>query len=132
MSVHDRVHVYLFSEFSLPVSTLFKGLLLEEQHASCVNRDVELLLSDHCFKRNSQGLIITAVYDISLAGDQEDGYTNVIVMESSDVPTKVLQEEASYEQLLTLGTALIKRNIGLVICQKCVHPHLRKLLEKEV
>lgn len=93
---------------------------------------MELCLSEHCFKHNSQGLIITAVYDISLAGDQEDGYTNVIVMESSNVSTKVLQEEASCEQLLILGAALIKRNIGVVICQKCVHPCLRKLLEKEV
>ncbi len=41
-------------------------------------------------------------------------------------------EEMMVEQLLNLGHVLVEKGVGLLACQKCVHPHLRDYLQREV
>ncbi len=36
------------------------------------------------------------------------------------------------EELMAMGCALVERGVGLVACQKCVHPTLRDYLQAEV
>lgn len=36
------------------------------------------------------------------------------------------------EELMSMGRGLVKRGVGLVACQKCVHPALQDYLHKEV
>ena len=36
------------------------------------------------------------------------------------------------EELMEMGRVLVARGVGLVACQKCVHPFLRDYLEREV
>ncbi len=44
----------------------------------------------------------------------------------------VSADEVHLEQLLSMGRGLVEEGVGLVACQKCVHPVLRDYLRSEV
>lgn len=79
------------------------------------------------------GNILTAMFNISLVGDQKDGENINVQLETlSSKSVNSLEIQASIEQLLKLGSSLIEHRVTLVICQKCVHPELRSMLEDNV
>ena len=41
-------------------------------------------------------------------------------------------EEVIEEQILRMGHVLVERGVGLVACQKCVHPRLKDYFQREV
>lgn len=122
--------MYLASEIHIDKACLYNGLLVEEQHCIGIDREMNLDISKHCFIKNFQGHIPIAVFNVSLAGDQEDGFSEKLALES--LSSRLLQQEATHQQLLNLGRTLIESNIGMLLCQKCVHSSLRDLLEKHV
>ena len=94
-----------------------------------------LPLSDHVFKRDGHGRVLVAVFRISLAGDEEDGFKEKVSFEvpvSSRVSSRLVVEEAKKMELLELGSAIADNGVGLVLCQKRVHHSLRDYLEEKV
>ena len=71
------------------------------------------------------GQILTAVFNISLAGDMEDMID--VVFEASH---ESQVQDAVLEQILAMGADLIKLGVGAVFCQKVMHPKLKLLLKE--
>lgn len=134
LALQDRIHVHIVSEIHHSVATLYKGLLLEEQHCTSIDREIKLTIDNHTFKRNKESShIVTAVYNISLAGDEGDGFSEMVTMETTvSISCGVLVREARREEVLKFGATLVEEQVGLVLCQKCVHPSLREYLEQNV
>jgi McKusick-Kaufman syndrome protein len=111
-----------------PLPSLYKGLLIEDGHCTGIDHAVQLPLTFF----NKKGHIITAVFNISLAGDQPDGFIDKISIEASSLcDSSALQGEVIYQELMDVGRSLIERNVEVVLCQKCVHPSLRNVLEHQ-
>ena len=117
------------SEVRIDRSCIYKGLLIEEQHCIGLDKEMSLDVSEHHLIRDPHGHIVVAVFNISLAGDQEDGFSEKLTL---DTLSQCLQKEASHQELISLGQYLIANNIGILLCQKCVHSVLRNVLEKHV
>ena len=49
-----------------------------------------------------------------------------------DVAGAQYAEEYAIQQLLSLAVELVNANVGFVGCQKCMHPAMRELLERNV
>lgn len=120
--VEERVSI-----LPLPLSrdhlpSLCDGVVLSEE--VCTSH-AQLHLGRLC--RNSEGHILTALFSSSLAGDEEgmDGRR----VEGVGL---VSVEEVVVEVLLFVGQVLVERGVGLLACQKCIHPTLRDYLLQHV
>ena len=134
--------------------SLHKGLLIEEQHGYPFDEGTVDTL-DMQLVPNNEGALPTAVFCVSLNGDQEDGYyehLNLILDPSSKQKSgscdkedilpfekhlkfksaKTLKKEGELKALLELGSVLVEQGVKVVICQKLVHPDLRRYLMKKV
>lgn len=109
-------------------------MLLEEQHSTSIDREIKLPINNHIFKLSKvNNHIVTAVYNISLTGDQGDGFSETVSMvTTSSLSPDALLKEARREEVLKLGAVIADSDIGMVFCQKCVHIVLREFLEQKV
>ncbi|XP_019852045.1 PREDICTED: McKusick-Kaufman/Bardet-Biedl syndromes putative chaperonin-like [Amphimedon queenslandica] len=132
LSIQNKIHVYLINEIQCPCTKLYHGLLIEEMLSIGFDREMTLSLAHHDFRRDKNGHISVAVFKISLAGDEDDGFKNKTSFEasiSSQVSASRMIADAKKEELLELGATLFNSGVGLVLCQKCVHHSLREYLE---
>ena len=65
--------------------------------------------------------------DTSLAGDIPQGseFTAVGV-------TGLNMDDVMEAELMAMGRVLLERGVGLLACQKCIHPVLKEMLVSEV
>ncbi|XP_048363662.1 McKusick-Kaufman/Bardet-Biedl syndromes putative chaperonin-like [Sphaerodactylus townsendi] len=69
--------------------------------------------------------IRTALFSASLSGDAGDtGEGSIIVHHGVSLEAAVL------DQLLSLGQRMVKDGVGLVVCQKVIHPALKQYLKE--
>ena len=65
LSVKDRLHLHVVTGQSVTRSRLVQGLLVESSDG---NDGWNV-----CVKRDKEGLIVTALFDVSMAGDPSEG-----------------------------------------------------------
>lgn len=98
-------------------SAVYPGLLIEIP--------VFQLASIFPVKRVSSSTIKMALFCISLSGDLSNiGDGPVIVHHGISLEVAVL------DQLLNLGKQLVNDQVGLVVCQKVIHPSLKQYLKE--
>ena len=80
--------------------------------------------------RDKDELIRTALFTLSLAGDNEggawveEGQLEGVVSVSVEVEVK--------KNLMRVADLLLQKGAGLLVCQKCVHPWLKNYLLSKV
>ena len=120
-----------------PLTSLHEGLLLPQ---------------DMCCRRVEQGSFLqlrrhgnsvpTALFDVSLAGDAPEGEIYTFKLKRMSPIFAELDfdlvgvagvnvDQVYLAQLMDVGRGLVERGVGLVACQKCVHPVLQDYLHKE-
>uniref|UniRef100_A0A452ISU8 Molecular chaperone MKKS n=1 Tax=Gopherus agassizii TaxID=38772 RepID=A0A452ISU8_9SAUR len=98
-------------------STVFPGLLIEIPEFQ--------LARTFPIKRVSSSTIKMALFCISMSGDLSSiGEGTVIVHHGISLEVAVL------DQLLNLGKQLVNDQVGLVVCQKVIHPSLKQYLKE--
>ncbi|XP_070588746.1 molecular chaperone MKKS isoform X2 [Erythrolamprus reginae] len=96
-------------------STVYPGLLIEmpEMHLTPP------------FKRTASGQIKVALFGMSMSGDlSHAGEGAMVIHHGISLEAEVL------DQLLSVGKAVITDGVGLVICQKVIHPTLKQYLKE--
>ncbi|XP_053140664.1 molecular chaperone MKKS isoform X2 [Hemicordylus capensis] len=98
-------------------STVYRGLMIEipEFHLT------RILPA----KRATSDTIKMALFCMSLSGDLSDTGEGTIVVHHG-----VSLEAAVLDQLLNLGKRLVNDGIGLMVCQKVIHPALKQYLKE--
>ncbi|KAM6458778.1 molecular chaperone MKKS isoform 1-T2 [Liasis olivaceus] len=96
-------------------STVYPGLLIEMP---------ELYLTLP-LKRTASGLIRVALFGMSMSGDLSHAGEGAIVIHHGVSP-----EAEVLDQLLSVGRQVITDGVGLVICQKVIHPSLKQYLKE--
>ncbi len=146
LSLFDHIHIKTILCLDESPVTLHNGLLIDEQH--CYNMDeLEGIIEDNLqLVPDSEGALITAVFDVSLnVEDDKDCLEplNIIldplINEGSPAFTsekfksaEFLCKQGKLKLLLELGTVLVEHGVKVVLCQKLVHPDLRRYLRKNV
>ncbi|XP_030052184.1 molecular chaperone MKKS [Microcaecilia unicolor] len=97
-------------------SAVFPGLLIE--------MPVFELRKLFPVKRWSASTIQMALFSISLSGELPDTGKGMVVVQSGVSP-----ERAVLDQLILLGQQMVKDQIGILVCQKVVHPSLKQYLK---
>uniref|UniRef100_A0A8B9P7J5 Molecular chaperone MKKS n=1 Tax=Apteryx owenii TaxID=8824 RepID=A0A8B9P7J5_APTOW len=98
-------------------STVFPGLLLETPENQ--------LAKPLSVKRTPSNIIKIALFCVSMSGDlfnPEEG--------SITVRHGISLEMSELDQLLNVGRQLVNDEIGLVVCQKVIHPSLKQYLKE--
>ncbi|KAM7327247.1 molecular chaperone MKKS [Alexandromys fortis] len=95
-------------------STILPGLLIEMS-------EVQLR---RLSTRKSSALKV-ALFCVSLSGDFSNAGEGTVV-----VPYQVSLENAVLEQLFNLGRQLVSDHVGLVLCQKVIHPSLKQFFSE--
>ena len=166
LPLSQHVHIHTILGCNDMAASFHKGLLIELQHTMSLDSETTLPC-DFQLTLNSQGVLPTAIYNVSLNGDQPDGFTEHMNLEldtlqikeptlepfqnenptlktvenretisrQSDTTFKTvvsLKKEGNLQILMRLGSVLVDKGVKVVICQKCVHPELRRFLETKV
>ncbi|XP_041106800.1 McKusick-Kaufman/Bardet-Biedl syndromes putative chaperonin isoform X2 [Polyodon spathula] len=97
-------------------TTVLTGLLVEMPEA--------LPLSNT--KRLSSSCINVAVFNVSMSGDLPDAADGTV-----EISCTVSPEAAILEQLLRVGKQMVSEHVGLLVCQKVVHPVLKQYLQEQ-
>lgn len=95
-------------------STILSGLLIEMSEVH--------LRRIPTWKSSS---LKVALFCVSLSGDFSNTGEGTVV-----VPYQVSLENAVLEQLLNLGRQLVSDHVGLVLCQKVIHPSLKQFFSE--
>lgn len=95
-------------------STLLPGLLIEMS-------EVQL----RRFPTRKSSALKVALFCVSLSGDFSNAGEGTVV-----VPYQVSLENAVLKQLLNLGRQLVSDHVGLVLCQKVIHPSLKQFFSE--
>ncbi|XP_006902087.1 PREDICTED: mcKusick-Kaufman/Bardet-Biedl syndromes putative chaperonin [Elephantulus edwardii] len=102
-----------FKDHRVVDSTVFPGILIETSEVQMLR----LLAS------KKAGVLKVALFCVSLSGDLAETGEGTLV-----VSYGVHLERAALDQLLSLGKELVRAHVGLVICQKVIHPSLKQFL----
>lgn len=95
-------------------STILPGLLIEMS-------EVQL----RRLPTRKSSTLKVALFCVSLSGDFSNAGEGTVV-----VPYQVSLENAVLEQLLNLGRQLVSDHVGLVLCQKVIHPSLKQFFSE--
>ncbi|XP_060118126.1 molecular chaperone MKKS [Heteronotia binoei] len=76
-------------------------------------------------RRTTQSPVRTALFSVSLSGDVCSTGEGAV-----SIHRRVSLEAAVLGQLLSLGQRMVKDGVGLVICQKVIHPALKQYLKE--
>ncbi|NXK67329.1 TCPB protein, partial [Sylvietta virens] len=98
-------------------STVFPGLLIEI-------REIQLG-KPLAVKRTSSNMIKIALFSVSMSGDGFNPEEGTVAVHHS-----ISLEVSELNQLLNVGMQLVKDEVGLVVCQKVMHPSLKQYLKK--
>ncbi|NXP48985.1 TCPB protein, partial [Heliornis fulica] len=96
-------------------STVLPGLLIEAPEIQ--------LVETLTVKRTCSKLIKVAVFCVSMAGDLPSHEEGTITVHHG-----ISLEMAELNQLLNVGKQLVDDEVGLVVCQKVIHPSLKQYL----
>ncbi|XP_013914367.1 PREDICTED: McKusick-Kaufman/Bardet-Biedl syndromes putative chaperonin [Thamnophis sirtalis] len=96
-------------------STVYPGLLIEMPEMHLIPP----------FKRTPSGQIKVALFGMSMSGDLSHAGEGAIVIHHG-----ISLEAEMLEQLLSVGREVITDGVGLVICQKVIHPTLKQYLKE--
>ena len=121
MSLSEQVYLLSGSLGPTHQSSLHEGLLISQDMCA------SLLSLPRGRGLEEGGCVITAVVDASLAGDLEEGMEFDVVGVAGGCVEEVLEAE-----LVAMGEVLVERGVGLLACQKCVHPTLKDYLHGKV
>ncbi|NXF93833.1 TCPB protein, partial [Eubucco bourcierii] len=98
-------------------STILPGLLIET---------VEIPLAKQpSIKRTCSNMIKVALFCVSLSGDCFDPKEGTVAVHHG-----ISLEMSELNQLLNLGKQLVNDGVGLVVCQKVIHPSLKQYLKE--
>ncbi|NWW36801.1 TCPB protein, partial [Panurus biarmicus] len=98
-------------------STVFPGLLIET---------LEIQLGKSlAVKRTDSNMIKIALFSVSMSGDGFNTEEGTIAVQHG-----VSLEVSELNQLLNVGKQLVKDEVGLVVCQKVMHPSLKQYLKE--
>lgn len=75
-------------------------------------------------KRTSSDTVKVAVFCVSMSGDLFDPEEGTVT-----VHHRVSLEMSELDQLLNVGKQLVNDEVGLVVCQKVIHPSLKQYLK---
>ncbi|NWR49783.1 TCPB protein, partial [Regulus satrapa] len=98
-------------------STVLPGLLIETPETP--------LGKPLAVKRTGANVIRTALFSVSMSGDGSNPEEGTLVVHHG-VSLEVLE----LNQLLSVGEQLVKDEVGLVLCQKVMHPSLKEYLKE--
>lgn len=98
-------------------STVFPGLLIEIPELQ--------MARTFSIRRVSSSSIKMALFCISLSGDHSSTGEGTVVVHHG-----VSLELAELDQLLNLGKQLVNDQVGVVVCQKVIHPSLKQYLRE--
>lgn len=115
----ERVRFFASQGQDSEKSELFDGVLLTTTQQS---KDFIDILE------NKQGSLTVAVFNVSLAGDIEEW--------SEELTIELLGSESSKDDpllhsLMTCADQLVRLEVDMVFCQKCIHPKVRLYLESK-
>lgn len=98
-------------------STVLPGLLIEAP-------EIQLgkLLA---VRRTSSNVVKIALFSVSMSGDGSNHEEGTIAVHPG-----VSLEVSELNQLLNVGKQLVKDEVGLVVCQKVMHPSLKQYLKE--
>ncbi|KAM6279200.1 molecular chaperone MKKS isoform 1-T3 [Porphyrio hochstetteri] len=97
-------------------STVLPGLLIEAPEIQ--------LGKPLAVKRTSSDLIKIAVFCVSMAGDLPNTEEGTVTVHHG-----ISLEMSELNQLLKVGKQLVNDEVGLVVCQKVIHPSLKQYLK---
>uniref|UniRef100_A0A6G1RD34 Molecular chaperone MKKS n=1 Tax=Hypotaenidia okinawae TaxID=2861861 RepID=A0A6G1RD34_9GRUI len=97
-------------------STVLPGLLIEAPEIQ--------LAKPLTIKRTSSNLIKIAVFCVSMAGDLPNTEEGTVIVHHG-----ISLEMSELNQLLEVGKQLVNDEVGLVVCQKVIHPSLKQYLK---
>ncbi|NXD54934.1 TCPB protein, partial [Corvus moneduloides] len=98
-------------------STVLPGLLIETPEFQ--------LGKPLAVKRTGSNTIKTALFSVSMSGDGFNAEEGTIAVHHG-----VSLEMSELNQLLNVGKQLVKDEVGLVLCQKVMHPSLKQYLKE--
>lgn len=120
--VTDNVFITTHEGACVAESKVYDGLLLE---APDLSRYKHTALTPLLTTLNDRKAIKVVLVAVSLSGDYEETWNNSYKMlRDVDVEAEMLAK------LLAFCESLIQHNVGLVLCQKVVHPLLKQHLGK--
>ena len=73
-----------------------------------------------------------ALYNVSMAGDTDEWFSDNIKIETTGSGHDVTIESAVLRQMLKVADWLLATGVEVVACQKCVHPALKQYLKDKV
>ncbi|NXF06609.1 TCPQ protein, partial [Smithornis capensis] len=98
-------------------STVLSGLLIETPEIQ--------LGKPLTVKRTASNMIKIAVFSVSMSGDGFNSEEGTIAVQHG-----ISLEMFELNQLLDLGKQLVNDEVGLVVCQKVIHPSLKQYLKE--
>ncbi|XP_054239454.1 molecular chaperone MKKS-like [Indicator indicator] len=98
-------------------STVLPGLLLETPEIPLAEQPI--------VKRTSSNVIKVALFSVSMSGDCFDPEGGTVIVHRG-----ISLEMSELNQLLNIGKQLINDEVGLVVCQKVIHPSLKQYLKE--
>ncbi|XP_064565906.1 molecular chaperone MKKS isoform X1 [Zonotrichia leucophrys gambelii] len=99
-------------------STVLPGLLIEAPEVQ--------LGKPLAVKRTGSNMIKIALFSVSMSGDGSSPEEGTIAVHHG-----VSLQVSELNQLLNVGRQLVKDEVGLVVCQKVMHPSLKQYLEEQ-
>jgi McKusick-Kaufman syndrome protein len=97
-----------------------KGVLLEAPDLPTFSKDTPKVKN-----------LKVALYNVSMAGDTDEWFEGVTQVASGEVKQAEMSKGV-VEQMKGVALALINAEVGLVACQKCIHPALKRFLKEKV
>ncbi|KFQ17275.1 PREDICTED: mcKusick-Kaufman/Bardet-Biedl syndromes putative chaperonin [Merops nubicus] len=99
-------------------STVLPGLLIETPEIQ--------LAKPLNVKRTHSGMIKVALFCVSMSGDSFSSEEGTVTVHHG-----VSLEMSELNQLLSVGKQLVDDEVGLVVCQKVIHPSLKQYLKEK-
>ena len=103
-------------------SKIIPGVILQTPYIATYQRKKALI--SHRAK--------VALYNVSMAGDTDEWFSDNIRIEIAGSGQDVNMESAVLRQMLKVADWLLATGVEVVACQKCVHPALKRYLRDQV
>ena len=124
MSVTELQPVQIVTCEGDPVneSKIIQGVILQAPDVATFQRK-KALVSRHAK---------VALYNVSMAGDTDEWFSDGIKIETAGSSHDVNIESAVLRQMLKVAEWLLASGVDIIACQKCVHPALKQYLRDKV
>lgn len=103
-------------------SKIIQGVILQAPDIATFQRKKALV--SHSAK--------VALYNVSMAGDTDEWFSDNIRIEMAGSAHDVNLERTVLQQMLNVADWLLATGVEVVACQKCMHPALKQYLRDKV